>query len=159
LNDSPALLASTTSANSLDSAAENTAGSNNIGGSALNLRGLGIERTLTLINGRRHVAGIEGTSAVDVSTIPSGLIERVEILSGGASAVYGADAVTGVVNFILKDDYEGFEITAEAGQAAEDSYGTSRISLLGGLNFDEGRGNITVSVQFDQDDGLQFGDR
>jgi len=159
LNDSPALLASTTAANSLDSSAQNTAGSNNIGGSALNLRGLGIERTLTLVNGRRHVAGIEGTSAIDVSTIPNGLIERVEVLSGGASAVYGADAVTGVVNFILKDDYEGFELTAEAGQATQDSYGTSRINLLGGLNFDEGRGNITVSVQFDQDDGLQFGDR
>ena len=161
LNDSPSLLASVTSANSLDSGANNLGdGSvNNIGGSALNLRGMGIERTLTLVNGRRHVAGIEGTSAVDVSTIPTGLIKRVDILSGGASAIYGADAVTGVVNFILKDDYEGFEVSAETGQAAADSYGTRRISLLGGLNFDDGRGNITVSLQFDQDDGLLFGDR
>ncbi|MFT4797710.1 MAG: outer membrane receptor protein involved in Fe transport [Candidatus Azotimanducaceae bacterium] len=159
LNDNPALLSSVTAANSLDTGANNLDDSavNNIGGSALNLRGLGIERTLTLVNGRRHVAGIEGTSAVDVSTIPSGLIERVEILSGGASAVYGSDALTGVVNFILKDNYEGFEITAQAGTA--DSYGTERLSALGGLNFDEGRGNITVSFQYERDDGLLTGDR
>ncbi len=109
LSDNPALLSSVTAANSLDSGANNLddGSVNNIGGSALNLRGLGIERTLTLVNGRRHVSGIEGTAAVDISSIPSALVERVEILSGGASAVYGADAVTGVVNFILKKDFEG----------------------------------------------------
>jgi iron complex outermembrane recepter protein len=159
LNDNPALLSSVTAANSLDSAASNLGDVNNIGGSALNLRGLGTERTLTLVNGRRHVAGIEGTSAVDIATIPTALIERVDILSGGASAVYGADAVTGVVNFILKKDYEGFEISIDGGKASEDSYGTRKISALGGLNFDDGRGNMTFSVQYDQDDGLLAGDR
>ena len=74
LNDNPALLSSVTAANSLDSAASNLGDVNNIGGSALNLRGLGTERTLTLVNGRRHVAGIEGTSAVDIATIPTALI-------------------------------------------------------------------------------------
>ena len=161
LNDNPALLSSTTAANSLDSSASNLDGAstNNVGGSALNLRGLGIERTLTLVNGRRHVSGIEGTSAVDVSTIPSGLIERVDILSGGASAVYGSDAVTGVVNFILKDDFEGFEVTAQTGRASKDSYGTDNISMLGGVNFDNGRGNATFSIQIERDDGLRSGDR
>lgn len=161
LNDNPALLSSTTAANSMDSGANNLGDGtvNNIGGSALNLRGLGIERTLTLVNGRRHVAGIEGTSAVDISTIPSGLIERVDILSGGASAVYGSDAVTGVVNFILKDDFEGFEVTAQTGRASKDSYGTDNISMLGGLNFANGRGNATFSVQIERDDGLLAGDR
>lgn len=159
LNDNPALLSSVTAANSLDNGANNLGDAevNNIGGSALDLRGLGTERTLTLVNGRRHVAGIEGTAAVDISTIPSGLIERVDILSGGASAVYGSDALTGVVNFILKDDFEGFEVTAQAGTA--DSYGTEKISALGGLNFDGGRGNVTVSVQYEQNDGLKSGDR
>lgn len=159
LNDNPALLSSTTAANSMDAPASNLGGTNNIGGSALNLRGLGIGRTLTLVNGRRHVAGIEGTSAVDISTIPSGLIERVDILSGGASAVYGSDAVTGVVNFILKDDFEGFEVTAQTGRASKDSYGTDNISMLGGLNFGNGRGNMTFSVQVERDDGLLAGDR
>ena len=160
LNDSPALLSSITAANSLDNGANNLddGSVNNIGGSALDLRGLGSERTLTLVNGRRHVAGIEGTAAVDPSTIPTGLVERVEILSGGASAVYGADAVTGVVNFILKDDYEGFEISAETG-FGDGSYNENRVSMLGGLNFSDGRGNITVSVQYEKLDGLLFGDR
>lgn len=159
LNDNPALLSSVTAANSLDDGANNLgdADVNNIGGSALDLRGLGTERTLTLVNGRRHVAGIEGTAAVDISTIPSGLIERVDILSGGASAVYGSDALTGVVNFILKDDYEGFEISAQGGTA--DDYGNEKISALGGINFDDGRGNVTVSVQYEQNDGLKSGDR
>ncbi|MFT4712034.1 MAG: outer membrane receptor protein involved in Fe transport [Candidatus Azotimanducaceae bacterium] len=157
LNDNPALLSSITAASSLDSEASNLGGTNNIGGSALNLRGLGIERTLTLVNGRRHVAGIEGTSAVDISSIPTALIERVDILSGGASAVYGSDALTGVVNFILKKDYEGFEVTAQGGSA--DSYGTRQFSALGGLNFDNGRGNITMSFQYETDDGLLTGDR
>ena len=159
LNDNPALLSSVTAANSLDLGVNNLgdADVNNIGGSALDLRGLGTERTLTLVNGRRHVAGIEGTAAVDISTIPSGLIERVEILSGGASAVYGSDALTGVVNFILKDDYEGFEISAQGGRA--DDYGNEKFTALGGLNFDNGRGNITVSAQFERNDGLKSGDR
>ena len=115
LNDTPALLNSVTSTNSVDSSAVNIGQTQNFGGAALDLRGLGIKRTLTLVNGRRHVAGIEGTSAVDISTIPSGLIDRVDILSGGASAVYGADALTGVVNVILKDDFEGFDIGVQAG--------------------------------------------
>jgi outer membrane receptor protein involved in Fe transport len=160
LNDNPALLSSVTAANSLDQGANNLGDAevNNIGGSALDLRGLGTERTLTLVNGRRHVAGIEGTAAVDISSIPTGLIERVEVLSGGASAVYGSDALTGVVNFILKEDYEGFEITAQGG-TADSSYGTEKVTALGGLNFAEGRGNVTVSVQYESNDGLVSGDR
>jgi|TARA_B110000259_G_scaffold116967_1_gene133112 iron complex outermembrane receptor protein len=161
LSDNPALLSSVTAANSLDSGANNLddGSVNNIGGSALNLRGLGIERTLTLVNGRRHVSGIEGTAAVDISSIPSALVERVEILSGGASAVYGADAVTGVVNFILKKNFEGFELTADTGSASEDAYGRRKMSALGGMNFDNGRGNMTMSFQYEQDDGLLAGDR
>ena len=74
------------------------------GESVLQLRGMGLERTLVLVDGRRHVAGSPGSSAVDINSIPQPLIERVEVLTGGASAIYGADAVTGVVNFIMKDD-------------------------------------------------------
>ena len=96
--DIPALVSSLTAENS-------TTGAN-----ALNLRGLGGARTLTLVNGRRHVSGFRGSQAVDVGTIPRALVESVEVTTGGASAVYGADAVTGVVNFILKDDFEGFQV-------------------------------------------------
>lgn len=159
LNDNPALLSSVTGTNSIDNAASNVGGANNVGGSSLNLRGLGFERTLTLVNGRRHVAGIEGTGAVDVSTIPAALIERVEVLTGGASAVYGADAVTGVVNFVLKDDFEGFEIDARTSISGESDAETSNLSVLFGRNFNDGRGNITVAGQYSQSQGVRQGDR
>ncbi|MEO1399590.1 MAG: Plug domain-containing protein, partial [Pseudomonadota bacterium] len=82
VNDIPALVSSLTAENSVT------------GANALNLRGLGSDRTLTLVNGRRHVAGFRGSQAVDVGSIPRALVERVEVTTGGASAVYGADAVT-----------------------------------------------------------------
>ena len=88
LNDVPQLTSSITLTNSLDGTAATIGGTNNFGASALDLRGLGTERTLTLVNGRRHVAGVAGTSAVDVTTLPAALVERIEVLSGGASAIY-----------------------------------------------------------------------
>ena len=109
VNDIPALLFSVTSEQSID------AGGFSDGSNVLNLRGLGSNRTLTLVNGRRHVAGVQGSAAVDVGSIPMRLVERVEVLTGGASAIYGADAVTGVVNFIMKDNYEGFGIDVNYG--------------------------------------------
>ena len=96
LNDSPSLLTSVTGTNS-SIPQRLTSARRRISVAALDLRGMGFKRTLTLVNGRRHVAGIEGTAAVDISTIPAALIDRVDVLSGGASAVYGADALTGVV--------------------------------------------------------------
>ena len=159
LNDNPALLSSVAGTNSIDNGAENVGEADNVGGSALDLRGLGYERTLTLVNGRRHVSGIEGTGSVDVSTIPSSLIERVEVLTGGASAVYGADAVTGVVNFVLKDDFEGLEIDARTAMSAEGDAETSNLDIVWGQNFNEGRGNVTVALQLNQSEGLRQGDR
>ncbi len=159
LNDNPALLSSVTGTNSIDNGANNVGNADNIGGSTLDLRGLGYERTLTLVNGRRHVSGVEGTGSVDVSTIPSSLIERVEVLTGGASAVYGADAVTGVVNFVLKDNYEGLEIDARTAMSGEGDAETSNLDILWGQNFDDNRGNVTVAFQFNQSAGLRQGDR
>ena len=112
LNDNPALLSSVSSSNSIDATAANIGDVGAIGGASLNLRGLGIERTLTVVNGRRHVAGFEGTSAVDVGSIPRALIDRVEVLTGGSSAIYGADAVTGVVNFIQRTISKAFSSTS-----------------------------------------------
>ena len=159
LNENPALLSSVTSTDSIGGAAQNNTRAGNVGGSALNLRALGSQRTLTLVNGRRHVSGIEGTSSVDVSTIPSALIERVEVLTGGASAVYGADAVTGVVNFVLKDDFEGVDIDVRTGVSSEADAGTYSIRALMGRNFDDNRGNVNLSLQHDSTEGLRAGDR
>ncbi len=159
LNDQPALLSSVTATNSIDAAAGNVGEAAAVGGAALDLRGLGLERTLTLVNGRRHVAGIEGTSAVDINSIPSGLIERVEVLTGGSSAVYGADAVTGVVNFVLKDDYEGFEFDYQTGISDRNDAESNSFKALFGQNFAEGRGNIVIAGQYERRVGLRQGDR
>ena len=152
INDIPALLGSVTSEQSIDSGFAN-------GANVLNLRGLGAERTLVLVDGRRHVGGLQGASSVDIGSIPQALVERVEVLTGGASAVYGADAVTGVVNFILKDDFEGLEIDANYGLSQEGDGEQRALSVLFGRNFDNGRGNFTVSADIRQDDGLQVSDR
>ncbi|MGI2170853.1 TonB-dependent receptor plug domain-containing protein [Shewanella sp. MF05960] len=89
------------------------------GVSSADLRRLGSNRTLVLINGKRHVAGSAGSAQVDLSTIPASLIDRVDIVTGGASAIYGSDAVSGVINIILKDNYEGFEFNATASDSLE----------------------------------------
>ncbi|MBT2133030.1 TonB-dependent receptor [Croceibacterium sp. LX-88] len=116
----------------------------------LDLRGLGTQRTLVLVNGRRHVAGDLNEYAVstDVNTIPNDLIERVDVVTGANSAVYGSDAIAGVVNFILKKDYEGLQVRGSAG-ISQGGFGENQyISTLGGTNFADGRGNITIHAEF-----------
>ena len=152
IRDIPALITSFSAADNL-----NALGS--AGAGVLNLRNLGTVRTLTLVNGRRHVAGLAGSAAVDINTIPAALVQRVEVMTGGASAVYGADAVTGVVNFILKDDYEGFDITAQYNLSHEGDADRRLLSGLWGNNFDGGRGNVTVAVTLEDTEGLRQGDR
>jgi len=126
----------------------------------LDLRHLGAARTLTLVDGKRFVPGSAGNSAVDVSAIPIALLERIDVLTGGASAIYGADAVTGVVNFILKDDFEGASISGRYGAAIDQwDADDASINLLLGKNFDSGRGNITASYSFSNIDQLLSSDR
>tara|TARA_Y100000766_G_scaffold285055_2_gene306102 strand:+ start:782 stop:3904 length:3123 start_codon:yes stop_codon:yes gene_type:complete len=147
VNDIPALISSQTAENS------------DTGANALNLRGLGGERTLTLVNGRRHVAGFRGTSAVDIGTIPRALVERVEVTTGGASAVYGADAVTGVVNFILKDDFEGVQINATGALPQESGGDSYALDAAFGKNFDDDKGNIVLTLSYETEEELLHGDR
>jgi iron complex outermembrane receptor protein len=128
------------------------------GVSTLNLRNMEDQRTLVLINGRRVVSGVDGTSTVDVNNIPTDLIESVQVLTGGASAVYGSEAVAGVVNFILKDDYEGLNFRGQTGGSTEGDAERHMFSLTGGLNIGD-RGNVTANVQYDRDFGLRSRDR
>ncbi|MGN5579981.1 TonB-dependent receptor plug domain-containing protein, partial [Xanthomonas hortorum pv. gardneri] len=125
----------------------------------LDLRGMGVDRTLVLVNGRRHVGSSPGSTAVDVNTIPVEWVERVEVITGGASAVYGADAVAGVVNFILKKNFTGFETRAQTGLANEGNYNRSFASFSAGTDFAEGRGNIAVSGEYSKQDRLGRGNR
>ena len=121
----------------------------------IDLRHLGYNRTLVLVNGRRQVAGDIYTSAVDINSIPAPLVDRVEVVTGGTSAVYGADAVSGVVNIILKDHYEGFDARVRGGITSEGDGGQYGASFLAGQNFADGRGNVTLSFLYDKTDGVK----
>jgi iron complex outermembrane receptor protein len=126
--------------------AGNNSSVNSAGGSGVltaNLRGLGSTRTLTLVNGRRFIPA-NGAGSVDLATIPNALVKRVDIITGGASAVYGSDAITGAVNFVLRDDFEGFDISTQHGRTAESDGQSTSYDMLFGTNFDEGRGNLTL---------------
>jgi iron complex outermembrane receptor protein len=153
----PALSASVSSAQSV--APSETGGGGAVGSATLNLRGLGAERTLVLVNGRRHVAGVAETSVVDINSIPSSLIKQVEVLTGGASAVYGADAVTGVVNFVLDREFDGLELGLSGGISDNSDGGNIDAYVKFGKNFADGRGNVTLVGDYSRDDGLRFGDR
>ena len=115
---------------------------------------MGTDRTLVLVDGKRHVSSSAGTAAVDTNTIPTSWIERVEIVTGGASAVYGADAVTGVVNFILKKNIEGFDISATQGFAQENGYKNDKYQASYGFNFDNDRGNIAFAAEYSSQESL-----
>lgn len=150
LSDFPALVGSSGPS---DGSGTN-AGIGGVGLNLLNLRNLGTQRTLTLIDGRRHVAAVPGSSSVDTNTFPVDLIERVDILTGGASAIYGADAVSGVVNFILKKDFEGIAARAQAGISDKGDGASQFASLTAGTNFAGGRGNIAVAFEYGHDDNF-----
>ena len=121
----------------------------------LDLRGMGTDRTLVLVDGKRHVSSSAGTASVDTNTIPTSWIERVEIVTGGASAVYGADAVTGVVNFILKKNIEGLDISATTGFAQENGYKNDKYQASYGFNFDSDRGNIAFAAEYSSQEALE----
>ncbi len=122
--------------------------------SLLDLRGLGTDRTLVLVNGRRHVTSVPGENAFDVNTIPIDLVDRIDVVTGGNSAVYGSDAVAGVVNFIMKRDYDGIALRGQAGISSRGDRGTSFLSLTAGKNFGDGRGNIAFSGEYTRQNPL-----
>ncbi|HWL64013.1 MAG TPA: TonB-dependent receptor [Steroidobacteraceae bacterium] len=143
----PALVASQTRFdNSGARAGIGTAGLN-----LLDLRNLGTDRTLVLVNGRRHVGGVPGSAAVDLNSIPIDLIERVDVLTGGVSAIYGADGVSGVVNFITRRDFEGLIIRGQGGLSELGDGGNRFFSLTRGDNFADGRANLTLSYEYSAD--------
>ncbi|MEO6152087.1 MAG: TonB-dependent receptor plug domain-containing protein [Croceibacterium sp.] len=125
------------------------------GGQAnIDLRGLGSNRNLVLINGRRPMVSASDQT-VDVNTIPQGLIDRIDVITGGAGAVYGADAVAGVVNFVLKRDFQGIEGRATYANTGNEDALEWQASLTAGLNFGpEGRGNIAISYEHAARDSL-----
>ncbi|HEX4736474.1 MAG TPA: TonB-dependent receptor [Allosphingosinicella sp.] len=152
LNDLPSLRSTFSQQNS--GAFIGTAGLNE-----LDLRGLGTSRTLVLVNGRRHVTQVVGQFIVDTNTIPQDLIERIDIVTGGEAAVYGSDAVAGVVNFILKRDFDGARVRVQDGISSRGDRNIQVATFTAGRNFAEGRGNIAVSFEYTKADPLFTKDR
>jgi outer membrane receptor protein involved in Fe transport len=116
----------------------------------LDLRGLGTQRTLVLVDGRRHVGSdilVNGVSP-DTNTFPTDLIERVDVVTGGNSAVYGSDAIAGVVNFVTKKNFNGFEVRGQGGVSKFGDAGAYYISGVAGTNFADGRGNIAATAEY-----------
>jgi len=122
---------------------DRTANNPGNGTARINLRGLGAGRTLVMLNGRRLAPSGIG-SAVDVNTLPQALIDRVEVITGGASTVYGSDAVSGVVNFVTRDDFEGLSLDVSGYATERGDSNTYDLSMAYGHNFASGRGNITL---------------
>ncbi len=122
---------------------------NNPGGgiATVNLRNLGTQRTLVLVDGRRYVS-FDTTQVVDLNTIPSALIERVDVVTGGRSAVYGSDAIAGVVNFVMKQDFEGVELNSQYGLSSRGDGAYWDLNGTIGANFADGRGNIVTHVGY-----------
>ncbi len=124
--------------------------------SLANLRSLGANRTLTLIDGKRQVGSNGGSLSVDIDTIPRLLIQNVEIITGGASSIYGADAVSGVLNFVLRKDFEGLEIDANYGQINQGGEQTQqRISALAGVNLLDDRLNLYAFGEYELNDEIK----
>lgn len=141
--------------------------SRNVGQTFANLYNLGSQRTLTLINGRRTVSGnaptafgATGGSQVDLNTIPTSLVERVEVVSIGGAPIYGSDAIAGVVNVQMKRDFEGFEVDIGSGAAADggDAW-EHRIGVTAGFNFGDGRGNMAFGYEYNKTDTVVYNDR
>ncbi|MGA0599309.1 TonB-dependent receptor domain-containing protein [Caulobacter sp. KR2-114] len=128
------------------------------GQASVDLRGLGQQRTLVLVGGRRmQPSGADGT--VDLNTIPTALVDNIEVITGGASAVYGSDAVTGVVNIKLKPHFSGVEVDARYGETGRGDGATRDLSLIVGGNFADDRGNAYVSLNYADRDAVAFTDR
>ena len=144
---------------SIGGAATNPATNNGGGDGATNieLRGLDVKRTLVLLNGRRYGALGNLTSAVDVNSIPVNMIERVEVLKQGAGAVYGSDAIGGVVNFITKKTADGAEISLDYGFSSEDDGDRTGVSLSWGADND--RGSLIMGLNYNQQDAISAADR
>ncbi len=124
------------------------------GVATIDLRDLGSDRTLVLVNGRRVVSGLPGSSTVDLNVIPTQFIEQIDILTGGASALYGSDAVAGVVNFIYKTDFEGIEANAQYGITERGDDARYQANMTMGANFAEGDGNIMIHFGYSNEEGL-----
>jgi outer membrane receptor protein involved in Fe transport len=128
------------------------------GAATVNLRGLGSERNLILMNGRR-MTPYNYNGRVDTQVIPTALVRNIDILTGGASSVYGSDAIAGAINFQMKNDFEGVDLSVISNQTGEGDGETNTISLTMGSNLDDGRGNVAMNITWADRNAVKLGDR
>lgn len=152
LNSSPVTIAGSDQSNTSFTNAS-------VGLNTSQLRGLGDERTLVLVNGRRFVSGVSPSVgyAVDLNAIPTSMIERIEILKSASSAIYGSDAVAGVINIITRKGFDGVEFSAQTGTSADSDRDKLSLSVTAGGSWDTG--SVTMAIGYDEDDGLKSSDR
>lgn len=130
------------------------------GVNTVDLRNLGESRTLVLVNSRRFVSGLPGSQIVDFNMIPTALIDRIDVVTGGASAIYGSDALAGVVNVILKRNFTGVNISAQHGWLENyDDAQNSQINVTAGSDFADGKGNAVFNLSWSKEDGANARDR
>ena len=126
------------------------------GASSINLRGLGSKRTLVLVDGQRVINAL-GSGSPDINAIPASMIERIEVLTSGASATYGSDAIGGVVNFILRKNYQGAQFTANVGESDHNDGDQAGYSFTFGQTSD--KGSIMGGIEYNKQDGVEAGNR
>ncbi len=149
------------------SAVGGQSGSFGSGQSFINFFGLGSQRTLTLVNSRRYVSSntasifgpVAAGSQVDLNTIPTLMVDRLETIAVGGAPIYGADAIAGTVNIILKDRFEGVRFDAQMGIAEEGDAQEYRLGAMVGTSFADGRGNVVAAVEYNKTEGLLYTDR
>lgn len=124
------------------------------GVATVDLRDLGSDRTLVLINGRRVVASLAGSATVDLNVIPTQFVERIDILTGGASSLYGSDAIAGVVNFVYKSSFQGIEANAQYGITERGDDARYQANITAGTEVAGGDGNIMVHFGYSKEEGL-----
>lgn len=129
------------------------------GVTSVNLRSLGESRTLVLVNGRRYIGGVPGTATVDFATLPTEFVDRMDVVTGGASSIYGSDALAGVVNIITQKNYEGFEAFGQYGITDRGDAENYKFGFKMGSNFADDRGNFVASMSYNQSHGIYARDR
>ncbi|MBX7483226.1 TonB-dependent receptor [Qipengyuania sp. 6D47A] len=143
------------------------AGSFGSGQTFINFFGLGSQRTLTLVNSRRYVSSntasifgpVAAGSQVDLNTIPTLMVDRIETIAVGGAPIYGADAIAGTVNIILRDSFEGVRFDAQMGLAEEGDAREYRLGAMAGTSFADGRGNVVAAFEYNKTEGLLYSDR
>ena len=130
-----------------------------VGVATVDLRNLGTARTLVLVNGVRFVSGVPTDTAVDLNSIPTGFIDHVDVQSGGTSAIYGSDAVAGVVNIIYKKNFQGVEGNVQAGVSEKGDDHSRQANLTMGSNFADDKGNVMIFAGYARDGTVRSADR